>query len=131
MIHRAVFGSFERFVGVLTEHYGGYFPLWLAPLQVSIIPITDSHKDYAVEISGKLRKEGFRVSIDDRNEKIGYKIRESENKKIPYMIVIGDKEMENKDISVRQHKKGDIGKFELNEFIEKLKLQSSKRENYK
>ena len=131
MIHRAVFGSFERFVGVLTEHYGGYFPFWLAPLQVSIIPITDSHKDYAVEISGKLRKEGFRVSIDDRNEKIGYKIRESENKKIPYMIVIGDKEMENKDISVRQHKKGDIGKFELNEFIEKLKLQSSKRENYK
>jgi threonyl-tRNA synthetase len=131
MIHRAVFGSFERFVGVLTEHYGGYFPLWLAPLQVSIIPITDSHKDYAVEISGKLRKEGFRVSIDDRNEKIGYKIRESENKKIPYMIVIGDKELENNDISVRQHKKGDIGKFELNEFIEKLKLQSSKRENYK
>lgn len=130
MIHRAVFGSFERFVGVLTEHYGGYFPLWLAPVQVSIIPISDSHKDYAQEISEKLRKEGFRVSIDSRNEKIGYKIRESENKKIPYMLVLGDKEMENNDISVRQHKKGDIGKFELNEFIEKLKLQVSKRENY-
>ncbi|MCB0728198.1 MAG: threonine--tRNA ligase [Ignavibacteriae bacterium] len=130
MIHRAVFGSFERFVGVLTEHYGGYFPLWLAPVQVSIIPISDSHKDYAMEISEKLRKEGFRVSIDSRNEKIGYKIRESENKKIPYMLVLGDKEMENNDISVRQHKKGDIGKFELNEFIEKLKLQVSKRENY-
>ncbi len=130
MIHRAVFGSFERFVGVLTEHYGGYFPLWLAPVQVIIIPISDSHKDYALEISEKLRKEGFRVSIDSRNEKIGYKIRESENKKIPYMLILGDKEMENNDISVRQHKKGDIGKFELNEFTEKLKLQVYKRENY-
>ena len=130
MIHRALFGSFERFVGVLTEHYAGYFPLWLAPVQVSILPITDAQKDYAKEISDKLRKEGFRVNIDSRNEKIGYKIRESENKKIPYMVVIGDKEKESNNVSVRQHQKGDIGKFELNEFIEKLKLQSLKRENY-
>ncbi|MEO8665561.1 MAG: threonine--tRNA ligase [Ignavibacteria bacterium] len=130
MIHRAVFGSFERFVGVLIEHYGGYFPLWLAPVQVSVLPITDSHKDYAKELSDKLKKEGFRVFLDLRNEKIGYKIRESENKKIPYMIVIGDKEIESNNISVRQHQKGDIGKFELNEFIEKLKLQSGKKENY-
>lgn len=130
MIHRAIFGSFERFVGVLTEHYAGYFPLWLAPVQVSILPITDAQKEYAKEISVKLREEGLRVQIDSRNEKIGYKIRESENKKIPYMIVIGEKEKENNNISVRQHQKGDIGKFELNEFIEKLKLQSVKRENY-
>ncbi|MEO6693686.1 MAG: threonine--tRNA ligase [Ignavibacteria bacterium] len=130
MIHRAVFGSFERFVGVLTEHYAGYFPLWLAPVQVNILPITDSHKDYAKEISEKLRKEGIRVRIDSRNEKIGYKIRESENKKIPYMLVIGDKEMESNNISLREHLKGDIGKFGLNEFMEKLKLQVSKRENY-
>ena len=130
MIHRAVFGSFERFVGVLTEHYGGYFPLWLAPIQINILPITDSQKDYAKEIFEKLRKEGFRVTMDQRNEKIGYKIRESENKKIPYMIVIGDKEKESGSISVRQHQKGDIGKFELNAFIEKLKLQSLNRENY-
>ncbi|MEO8209051.1 MAG: threonine--tRNA ligase [bacterium] len=130
MIHRAVFGSFERFVGVLTEHYGGYFPLWLAPVQINILPITDSHFEYANKIADNLKKEGFRVQLDSRNEKIGYKIRESENKKIPYMIIIGEKEMEGNNISVRQHQKGDIGKFELNEFIEKLKLQSGKRENY-
>lgn len=130
MIHRAVFGSFERFVGVLTEHYAGYFPLWLAPVQVNILPITDSHKEYAKEISDKMKKEGIRVRIDNRNEKIGYKIRESENKKIPFMVVIGDKEMESSNVSVREHLKGDIGKFGLNEFIEKLRLQVSKRENY-
>ena len=130
MIHRAIFGSFERFVGVLTEHYAGYFPLWLTPVQVNILPITDSHKDYAKKINYELRKEGFRVNVDNRNEKIGFKIRESENKKIPYMIVIGDKEVESNNISVRQHLKGDIGKFELNEFKEKIKLQSSKREDY-
>ncbi len=130
MIHRAIFGSFERFVGVLTEHYSGYFPLWLTPVQVNILPITDSHKDYAKRISDELRKDGFRVNVDNRNEKIGFKIRESENKKIPYMIVIGDKEVENNNISVRQHLKGDIGKFELNEFKEKIKLQSSNREDY-
>lgn len=130
MIHRAIFGSFERFVGVLTEHYAGYFPLWLAPVQVNILPITDSHKDYAKKINDELRKEGFRVNVDGRNEKIGFKIRESENRKIPYMIVIGDKEVESNNISVRQHLKGDIGKFELNEFKEKIKLQSSQRENY-
>ncbi|MBL0108886.1 MAG: threonine--tRNA ligase [Ignavibacteria bacterium] len=130
MIHRAIFGSFERFVGVLTEHYAGYFPLWLTPVQVNILPITDSHKDYAKKINDDLRKEGFRVNVDNRNEKIGFKIRESENKKIPYMIVIGDKEVESNNISVRQHLKGDIGKFELNECKEKIKLQSSKREDY-
>jgi len=130
MIHRAIFGSFERFVGVLTEHYAGYFPLWLTPVQVNILPITDSHKEYEKKINDELRKEGFRVNIDNRNEKIGFKIRESENKKIPYMIVIGDKEVESNNISVRQHLKGDIGKFELNEFKEKIKLQSSKREDY-
>ena len=97
---------------------------------MNILPITDSHKDYAKKINDDLRKEGFRVNVDNRNEKIGFKIRESENKKIPYMIVIGDKEVESNNISVRQHLKGDIGKFELNEFKEKIKLQSSKREDY-
>lgn len=130
MIHRAVFGSFERFVGVLTEHYGGYFPLWLTPVQVSVLPINESHNEYAKKISSALRKEGIRIYTDLRNEKIGYKIRESENRKIPYMIVVGDKEIENNNISVRQHVKGDIGKFELNEFIEKVKLQVIKKENY-
>ncbi|MBS1516688.1 MAG: threonine--tRNA ligase [Bacteroidetes bacterium] len=130
MIHRAVFGSFERFVGVLTEHYGGFFPLWLAPVQVSILPIADAHFEYARSVYDRLRKEGFRVKIDERNEKIGYKIRESENLKIPYMMIIGDKEAEEGSVSVRQHKKGDIGKFELNEFIEKLKLQVREKAGY-
>lgn len=130
MIHRALFGSFERFVGVLIEHYGGYFPLWLAPVQVNVMPITDSQIEYAKRIYDKLKKEGIRVNIDSRNEKIGYKIRESENKKIPYMIIVGDKEMESNNISVREHLKGDIGKFELNDFIEKVKLQTGKREHY-
>lgn len=130
MIHRAVLGSFERFVGVLIEHYAGYFPLWLAPVQVSVLPITDSQFDYAKEVANKLINCGFRVNLDPRNEKIGYKIREAENRKVPYMIVIGDKEKESGQISVRQHQKGDIGKFGLNEFIEKLNLQVSKREYY-
>jgi threonyl-tRNA synthetase len=123
MIHRAIYGSFERFVGILTEHFAGNFPLWIAPVQLSVLSITDASKEYADKIYTELRNEGFRVFLDTRNEKIGYKIRESENKKIPYMIVLGDKEIENNNISVRQHKKGDIGKFELKEFIQKLKLE--------
>lgn len=122
MIHRAIYGSFERFVGILTEHHAGNFPLWIAPVQLSVLSITDASIEYAERIHKALRNEGFRVFLDTRNEKIGYKIRESENKKIPYMIVLGDKEKENNNISVRQHKIGDIGKFELKEFIEKLKL---------
>ncbi len=130
MIHRAVLGSFERFVGVLIEHYAGYFPLWLAPVQVTVLPITDAQFDYANEIASRLINSGFRVNMDSRNEKIGYKIREAENRKVPYMIVVGEKEKESGQISVRQHKKGDIGKFGLNEFIEKLNLQVSKKEYY-
>lgn len=130
MIHRAVFGSFERFVGILIEHYAAYFPLWLAPVQINVLPITDSQKEYANQIAAKLKTEGIRVNIDLRNEKIGFKIRESENRKIPYMIIIGTKEVEDNNLSVRQHTKGDIGKYGLNEFIEKLNLQISKRENY-
>jgi len=130
MIHRAIFGSFERFVGVLTEHYGGYFPLWLAPVQVSVLPIADAHFEYADAVSKKLREKGFRVFTDKRNEKVGYKIRESENRKIPYMLVIGDKEVEGNEISVREHKKGDTGKFELKDFIEKINLQVLEKAGY-
>lgn len=130
MIHRAIFGSFERFVGVLTEHYGGYFPLWLAPVQISVLPIADAHFEYADAVSKKLRENGFRVFTDKRNEKVGYKIRESENRKIPYMLVIGDKEVENNEISVREHKKGDTGKFELKDFIEKINLQVLEKAGY-
>jgi threonyl-tRNA synthetase len=123
MIHRAIYGSFERFVGILTEHYAGSFPLWIAPVQIAILSITDAQKEYAEAIYKELIEDGFRVYLDLRNEKIGYKIREYENKKIPYMMVLGDKEKENNNISVRQHKIGDIGKFELKEFKQKLKLE--------
>jgi threonyl-tRNA synthetase len=127
MIHRAIFGSFERFLGVLTEHCAGNFPLWIAPMQVAVLAITDSANVYATEIYSELKKENFRVMLDTRNEKIGYKIREAENKKIPFMVIVGDKEKEEKKISVREHGKGDIGKFELKDFIETIKLNVTQK----
>lgn len=117
MVHRAIFGSFERFIGILIEHYAGNFPLWLAPIQAAVVPITDNQFDYAKEVYNELKQSGFRVEFDDRSEKVGYKIRDWEMKKVPYMIVLGDKEKNGKNISVRAHKKGDIGKFELKDFI--------------
>lgn len=116
MIHRAIFGSFERFIGVLLEHTAGNLPFWISPVQLVVIPITDNQKEYAESVYNKF-KEQFRTEIDLRSEKIGYKIREWENMKVPYMIVIGDKEKTNGNISVRAHKKGDIGAFELDSFI--------------
>ena len=127
MIHRAIMGSLERFMGIITEHFAGNFPLWLAPVQIIVLTITDNQKDYAEEIYKNLFDNDIRVQLDTRNEKIGYKIREAENKKIPFMIVIGEKEKEEKKIAVRLHKKGDIGKFELKNFIEKVKLSVSQK----
>lgn len=121
VIHRAPFGSLERFVGVLIEHYAGNFPLWLAPVQAVVIPITDNQKEYAETVFNSLKINGLRVEIDERNEKVGYKIRDAELKKIPYMIVLGEKELTAQNITVRAHKKGDIGAFELKVFIDKLK----------
>jgi threonyl-tRNA synthetase len=127
IIHRAPFGSFERFVGMLIENCAGEFPLWLCPVQVAILPITDAVKDYAKEIEGELKLNKIRCLLDDRNEKIGYKIREAETKKIPYMLVVGEKERDNKEVSIREHKKGDTGKSGLKEFIEKVKLQINQK----
>lgn len=127
MIHRAIFGSFERFLGVLTEHCAGNFPLWIAPVQLAVLPITDSQIDYASEVYNELKKENLRAVLDLRNEKIGYKIREAENRKIPYMLVVGDKEKESNQVSVRQHGKGDIGKFALKEFIQTIKLKVTQK----
>lgn len=121
VIHRAPFGSLERFIGILIEHYGGYFPTWLAPLQTVVIPISQNYFDYAREVFGRLVDAGLRVELDERNEKVGYKIRDWETKKIPYMIIVGEKEMEAKRISVRQHTKGDLGAFETDEFIGKIR----------
>ena len=101
MIHRALFGSLERFFGVLIEHYAGAFPLWLSPKQVILLPIADRHHDYAKEVAAKLKAEGFRVAVDDRSEKTGFKIREAQLQKIPYMLVIGDKEAETGESASR------------------------------
>ena len=122
MIHRALFGSFERFIGIITEHFAGAFPTWLSPVQVKILPIsTEKHAGYANEVAEKLDAMGFRVEVDDRNEKIGYKIREAQMQKTPYMLVVGDKEMEENAVGVRNRKDGDLGAMKIDEFISKLK----------
>lgn len=120
MIHRALFGSFERFIGILTEHFAGAFPTWLAPVQVRVLTIADSHKEYAKEVEEALEKAGIRAEVDDRQEKIGYKIREAQLQKVPYMLILGDKEVENKAVGVRSRKEGDIGQMPLNDFIAKI-----------
>ncbi len=122
-IHRAIFGSFERFVGILTEHFAGNFPVWLAPVQVAILPITDAQNDYAMEIYTKLKDLKIRAEVDLRNEKITYKIREAETKKIPYMLIVGEKEKVSGKVSVRRHGKGDLGVFDLESLIAKVKFE--------
>ena len=120
MLHRVIFGSIERFIGVLIENYAGAFPTWLAPVQVKLLPIADAHNDYANEVKAKLEDIGIRVEVDDRNEKIGYKIREAQLQKIPYMLVVGDKEKEAGTVGVRSRKDGDIGAMDVDEFIAKV-----------
>ncbi len=122
-IHRAIFGSFERFVGILTEHFAGNFPVWLAPVQVAVLPITDAQNDYAKTVWEKLKQQQIRAELDSRNEKITYKIREAETKKIPYMLIVGEKERASGTISVRRHGKGDLGVFDLESFISKIKFE--------
>ncbi len=117
MIHRVVFGSIERFIAILTEHYAGAFPVWLAPVQVKILPVLEKHIDYAKEIAASLEENDIRVEIDPRNEKIGYKVREAQLEKVPYMLVVGDKEMENRTVAVRSRKEGDQGSEKLEDFI--------------
>jgi len=123
LIHRALLGSLERFFGVLIEHYAGAFPLWLSPVQIRIMPITDEQNPYSAEIKNRLQKEGFRAEVDDRNEKINYKISEAEREKIPYMFIVGKREVQSKSVSVRRHKQGDLGQFDLDEIIAKLEQE--------
>ena len=120
MIHRVAFGSIERFIGILIEHFAGAFPTWLAPEQVRVMPMTDRNIPCAKEVMQQLTDKGFRVTMDERNEKIGYKIREAQVHKVPYMIVIGDKDEEKGVISVRTRKTGETTAMETGEFIEKL-----------
>lgn len=121
VIHRVIFGSIERFIGILIEHYAGKFPTWLAPVQVKVLPISDKFNDYSLEVVNKLRAEGIRVEIDSRSEKIGYKIREARNERVPYMIIIGEQEESNKNIALRSREKGDEGSTNLEDFISRIK----------
>jgi threonyl-tRNA synthetase len=118
MIHRALFGSYERFLGIMIEHYGGEFPLWLAPVQAIVLPISERLNDYAETVRERLRAAGVRVELDDRGESIGRKIREAELRKIPNMLIVGDREAEDGTVSVREHRKGDAGSLSVEEFIQ-------------
>ncbi len=120
LIHRALFGSFERFIGIITEHFAGAFPVWLSPVQVKVLPISDNQKEYANIVVKELNKVGLRVELDDRQEKIGYKIREAQLQKTPYMLILGDKEVEANAVGVRARKEGDIGAMKLEDFIAKI-----------
>jgi threonyl-tRNA synthetase len=117
MIHRALLGSLERFFGILIEHYAGAFPVWLAPTQAIVIPITERHQEYAAQCLERISGSGIRAQLDDRNEKVGYKIREAETQKIPYMLIIGDKEVEGGVVSLRKRRKGDVGQIDLDNLI--------------
>ncbi|MBQ9629131.1 MAG: threonine--tRNA ligase, partial [Synergistaceae bacterium] len=120
LIHRVVFGSIERFMGILIEHYAGAFPYWLAPVQIKIIPIADSHIDYARELQNEFMNRNLRSEIDTRSEKLGRKIRDAQMQKVPYMLVVGDKEKENHTVGVRERSKGDLGSMSFDDFMNVL-----------
>jgi threonyl-tRNA synthetase len=128
MIHRVIFGSIERFIGILTEHFAGAFPVWISPVQVKVIPIADTHHDYAEKLYEKYREMGIRVEVDYRNEKIGYKIREAQMQKIPYMLVVGDQEVENNKVALRSRTEGDLGVFGVDEFKNKILDEINKKQ---
>ncbi len=123
VIHRAVFGSIDRFLGILIEHFGGAFPTWLAPEQVKIIGVASSHQTYAENVIAQLKKSGIRASLDDRNEKLGKKIREAQMKKVPYLLVLGDKEQENQSVSVRKYGQQQVTEMSVQQFEELIKQE--------
>ena len=127
MIHRVVFGSIERFIGVITEHFAGAFPTWLAPVQVSVMAMTDRTAEAVVDVKAQLEAAGLRVETDLRNEKIGFKIREAQMQKIPYMLIIGDKEVENGVVAVRSRKGGDLGTMTLEDFLAKIQSEVNEK----
>src|SRR5690606_22111750 len=118
MIHRAPFGSLERFIAILIEHTGGKFPFWLAPEQLAILPISDKFSDYAKNVNSKLLEKGFRTYVDNRDEKIGKKIRDAELNKIPFMLILGEKEQRENKVSLRKQGKGDQGQYSIENLIE-------------
>ncbi len=120
MLHRALVGSFERFIGILLEHTGGDLPLWLAPVQAAVLPLADRHNDYAEEVASVLRAAGLRVDVDDRTESVGRKIREAELQKVPYMLVVGDREADDRAAALRRHGEGDLGTLPLDEAVARI-----------
>ena len=127
MIHRACFGSMERFIGILTEHYAGAFPTWMAPVQVKILPISEKHVEYAKELAKQIHRDYVRVEVDDRSEKIGYKIRQAQMAKVPYMLVVGDKEVEEGTVNVRKHGGDELGSIPFDEFFNSIKIEIKER----
>jgi threonyl-tRNA synthetase len=123
MLHRAILGSLERFTGILIEQYAGTFPTWLSPVQTTILTIADRHNDYAHQVMKTLEAQGIRVKIDLRNEKIGFKIREHSMQRVPYLIIIGDKELEENVVTVRTQKGDDLGSQSIDEFTNRLKKE--------
>jgi len=129
MVHRALLGSMERFLGVLIEHYGGALPVWISPVQVKILPIADRHIKYALKVKKRLEKESMRVELDSRNEKIGKKIRETQIEKVPYMLIIGDKEVKSNTLSLRLRSKKDLGETRIDKFISKILLDIRRKKD--
>lgn len=127
MIHRACFGSMERFIGILTEHYAGAFPTWMAPVEVKILPISEKHVEYAKELAKQMHRDYVRVEVDDRSEKIGYKIRQAQMAKVPYMLVVGDKEVEEGTVNVRKHGGDELGSVPFEEFFNSIKIEIKER----
>ena len=125
MLHRALVGSFERFIGILLEHTGGELPLWLAPSQAAVLPLADRHIPYAQEVEAALVAAGLRADVDDRTESVGRKIREAELRKVPYMLVVGDREAEERAVSLRRHREGDLGTVALDEAVNRLCAEAS------
>ncbi len=127
MIHRAIFGSIERFIGILIEHFAGKFPVWLSPVQVKILPITDRTLDYAEGVASKLAAEGIRCEVDKRSEKIGYKIREAKLEKVPYILVVGDKEAEDGTVNVNKRGVEEKETLSISDFVAKVKEEDAKK----
>ena len=127
MVHRALLGSLERFFGVLIEHYGGAFPLWLAPVQAVVVPVSEKQREYAATVAEQLRARGVRVQLDDRNEKLGYRIREAQVQKVPYMLVVGDKEIEARNVAVRHRQAGDLGPLQVEAVAARILEKSAER----
>lgn len=129
MIHRACFGSMERFIGILTEHYAGAFPTWMAPVQVKVLPISEKHVEYAKQLAKQMHHDYIRVEVDDRNEKMGYKIRQAQMSKTPYMLVVGDKEMENGEVAVRRYGSDESNTMTFDQFVSHITLEIEERKN--